>query len=102
MLNTWTASPKDTVIGISSSACGRIAAPPGGLDEEVEQHGVSLGLDHEHVSPGAQPREHRLADQRGQDGGHGRIDGVATLTKHVRPGLRGQGMASGNHAELGF
>ena len=78
---------------------GGVRAAPWRLDEEVEQHGRVLGMGDEHVAPGAQAGEQRLADARGEHRAQGGVDGVAARAQSHRPGLRAERMPGGHDAE---
>ncbi len=100
MLKIWTASPNETLIGISSARRLTSAPRPGGGDEEVEQDGGGAGRDDEHVAARPEPREQRLAGERGEHRPDRRVNGVATVAQHLGPGPGGDRMTGGDDAEL--
>ena len=61
-------------------------APPGRLDEEVQQHRVLVGRGDEQVAARPQAGEQRFGHERGEDGGDGCVDRVAPCPQ--RPLLR--------------
>lgn len=79
-------------------AARRVAAAPGRLDEEVQQHVVPTGGSDEQVATGAQAREQRLADERRAHRGEGGVDRVATCPQRARARFGGQRMPGGHHS----
>ena len=102
MLKTWSASPKETLIGMSSAPAPGVGAAAGRLDEEVEQRP-------------ARPRGRRRACSRRRPGRSGSgsatnevstppargVDGVAARAQDVGAGLRGARVAGGDDAAHG-
>ena len=64
-------------------AARSVPSVPADGDEEVEQHRLVALVD-EHVAPRAEAGQRALGHERGQNRGHGRVDGVAALAQDPR------------------
>ena len=99
MLNTWIASPNETLIGTNSARAVTSAPRPGASTKKSSSTGLVAGLDHEHVAAGAEAGQERLARKRREHRRERAVDRVSALPHGIGAGLRGQRMAGGDHAE---